>query len=198
MRLLRGWGLGLRDHLRAGVRPRRVDRAGVGAVCAALAAGSGRVDYVVEGEVGKVIQKANPCKCEPRCQTVTEFRGGVEFIKYTWCKTPQPWNASGSWLASDPEVEARVLAGIKAAVPNWEILRKETRRKTSHDEPVCQTFWGSHGCSLPENHVGMCVCASGTGSGALCSAIYKLDQGAGVIWWNDDDEPSTSVCVWWK
>lgn len=135
---------------------------------------------------------ADTCQCVPRCTTRTETVAGLEFITPTWCSTPRPWNSSGAWVDNDPEIAERVLAGIKARVPNWLELRNESLAVTLGPvEQQCRTFWGSHGCSLKEDHSGLCNCEGH-------AAMLRLDDQHAITWWNDAVEPSVLSWTWYR
>ena len=111
----------------------------------------------------------------------TEFFDGLEFVLPTWDPTPTPWNIRGSWFR-DSEVEGRVLAGIRAAVPHHEELAREAMSWTYDAElSSCKTFWGSHGCDRPPGHNGLCMC--GTPQDGLCSAGLKYGDSDTFILW---------------
>lgn len=132
------------------------------------------------------------CRCTPTCATRTETHAGLEFIIPTWCPTPQEWNSGGSWIDDDPDIVARVRAGIRQAFPGLETLRHASLLETPFDGRTCRTFWGSHGCDLNPGHGGLCVCVG-------CSAILKLgdDAGSAIAWWNDNLEPSVLHWSWY-
>lgn len=93
-----------------------------------------------------------PCQCTPRCEPQTKWVDGLEFNVSTWCNTPQPWNKIGSWLDA-PEVEARVKAEIRK-VCDLNALQNLIDETNELLEGDCETYWGSHGCSLEKNHPG--------------------------------------------
>lgn len=107
---------------------------------------------------------------------------GLEFIEPTWDRTPHPQNPRGSW-AEDPELTERVLAGIRAAVPNHEELVAEALARPKGDG-TCGTFWGSHGCDGTAGHDGLHVCGT---PDDLCSAGLPYGESDTLIlWWADE------------
>lgn len=66
--------------------------------------------------------------------------------------------------------------------------------------PLCRTFWGSHGCSLPRGHEGLHTCgaaddeddpAEEEGDG-LCGQHRNTETGGETRWWtypDDEDQP---------
>ena len=127
----------------------------------------------------------------------TEWHDGLEFEVPTWDPTPVEWNAQGSW-AKDPELEARLLDAIRAAVPNHEELVAQALVATG--DGSCRTYWGSHGCDLTAEHDGLHVCGK---PGDHCSAIlpWGTDSTA-ILWWSfvghDDFTLSAHHWTWFR
>lgn len=126
----------------------------------------------------------------------TEWHDGLEFVMPTWDPTPVPWNQKGSWL-KDPEVEARVLAGLRAAIPNHQELAAEALTAVAAPADVwCGTFWGSHGCERPAGHSGLCVCDP---DGGACSAGLKYgDDHTLILWWGPGLDLSFLHWTWFQ
>jgi hypothetical protein len=58
---------------------------------------------------------------------------------------------------------------------------------------LCQTFWGSHGCSLPPGHEGYHTCGvADDEDDDLCSQHRNTEAGGEIRWWtcpDDEGEP---------
>lgn len=121
----------------------------------------------------------------------TQFVAGLEFERPTWDRAPTPWNPSGSWT-DEPETTERLLAGIRAAVPDHESLALQAISATG--DGSCRTFWGSHGCDLTTGHEGLHVCGH---AGDLCSAMMPWgEDGGAILWWARDDGLELSSHRW--
>lgn len=132
----------------------------------------------------------------------TEVHDGLEFEIPTWDPAPTPWNPAGSW-AVDPELEARLRAGILEAIPDFgqrvaEAIRDAVAVPASE---WCGTFWGSHGCGRVKGHSGLCVCDPGgyTRSSKVCSVLMKYGgSDTGIVAWNGETAPSVHHWRWFE
>lgn len=124
----------------------------------------------------------------------TEEFDGLTFEHPTWDPTPVAWNQGGSW-AKDPALTERLMDGIRAAVPDHEALAAQGwSAPTAGDSTWCRTYWGSHGCDLPEGHGGLHVCGE---LGQRCSAGLKYgDSDTLILWWATGDRFRLSAHHW--
>lgn len=149
----------------------------------------------------------DPCPvCEAEASTYppapavrTVMVDGLEFEVPTWDPAPTPWNKSGSW-AKDPDLTARLLAGILAAVPDFPRLAAEANRaKAVSTSWRCGTFWGSHGCDRERGHEGLCVCSPDLELGEPCSVGLKWGNSHTlIVAFNGETTPSTLHWGWFE
>ena len=147
----------------------------------------------------------------PAPAQITEVHDGITFTRPTWDPAPAPWNDRGSWV-HDPETDAQVLRGIRDALRARGFDERALLREAATATPAprggypCGTFWGSHGCSRPQNHPGLCVCINtfydpqDQPHHEICSAGLKWStpdpdspdfdpdaKGTFILWWHGTD-----------